>query len=58
MIPVQNLEQHARKFLESDLSMQSRYQLATEVRDSIEIVHTSEYLNFLKSFFRVFSTVL
>lgn len=39
-------------------AMQSRLQLATEVRDSIEIVHTSEYLNFLKSYFRVFSTLL
>lgn len=38
--------------------MQNRLQLATEVRDSIEIVHTSEYSNFLKSYFRVFSTVL
>lgn len=58
MIPVSNFDQHARKFLEPDLSMQNRYQLATEVRDSIEIVHTSEYLNFLKSYFRVFSTLL
>jgi len=38
--------------------MQNRFGLATEVRDSIEIVHTSEYLNFLKSYFRVFSTLL
>lgn len=39
-------------------AMQNRLLLATEVRDSIEIVHTSEYLNFLKSYFRVFSTLL
>lgn len=39
-------------------AMQNRLILATEVRDSIEIVHTSEYLNFLKSYFRVFSTLL
>eukprot|EP00250_Pteridium_aquilinum_P025117 c30180_g1_i1 orf=1-957(-) len=58
MIPVSNFDQHARKFLEPDLSMQNRYQLATEVRDSIEIVHTSEYPNFLKSYFRVFSNLL
>ncbi|KAJ7563398.1 hypothetical protein O6H91_03G108600 [Diphasiastrum complanatum] len=58
MIPIANIEQHARKFLEPDLSMQQRYQLATEVRDSIELVHTSEYLNFLKNYFRVFSNLL
>ena len=39
-------------------AMQNRHQLAIEVRDTIEIVHTSEYLNFLKSYFRVFSTLL
>lgn len=39
-------------------AMQNRLLLATEVRDSIEIVHTSEYLNFLKSYFRVFSQLL
>ena len=38
--------------------MQNRYQLATEVRDSLDIVHSSEYLNFLKSYFRVFSSIL
>ncbi|KAJ7564762.1 hypothetical protein O6H91_02G032300 [Diphasiastrum complanatum] len=58
MFPTANIDQHARKFSEADLSMQQRYQLATEVRDSIEIVHTSEYLNFLKSYFKVFSNVL
>lgn len=58
MIPIQNFDQHARKFLEPELPMQNRYQLATEVRDSLEIVHTSEYLNFLKSYFRVFSSIL
>lgn len=58
MIPIANFEQHARRFLEQDLSMQNRLTLATEVRDSIEIVHTSEYLNFLKSYFVVFSNLL
>jgi transformation/transcription domain-associated protein len=58
MIPIANFEQHAHKFLETDLPMQSRLALATEVRDSIEIVHTSEYLNFLKSYFRVFYQLL
>eukprot|EP00897_Mesotaenium_endlicherianum_P005503 jgi/Mesen1/4981/ME000248S04265 len=38
--------------------MAQRHQLATEVRDSIEIAHTSEYQNFLKSYFRVFWQVL
>ncbi|KAG6555625.1 hypothetical protein Mapa_002860 [Marchantia paleacea] len=58
MIHTANFDQHARKFLDPDLSMQNRLLLATEVRDSIEIVHTSEYLNFLKSYFSVFSQLL
>ncbi|GLJ07095.1 hypothetical protein SUGI_0058030 [Cryptomeria japonica] len=58
MIPIQNFEQHARRFMEPELPMQMRYQLATEVRDNLEILHTSEYLNFLKSYFRVFSAIL
>ncbi|CAM6100600.1 unnamed protein product [Calypogeia fissa] len=58
MIHTSTFDQHARKFLDPDLSMQNRLLLATEVRDSIEIVHTSEYLNFLKSYFRVFSQLL
>ena len=39
-------------------AMQNRHQLAIEVRDTLEIVHTSEYPNFLKSYFRVFSALL
>lgn len=39
-------------------AMQTRLQLAMEVRDSLEIAHTSEYLNFLKCYFRAFSNVL
>ncbi|ERM96869.1 hypothetical protein AMTR_s00254p00000830 [Amborella trichopoda] len=38
--------------------MPVRLTMATEVRDSLEIVHSSEYLNFLKCYFRVFSTIL
>lgn len=32
--------------------------MATEVRDSLEIAHTPEYLNFLKCYFRAFSVIL
>ena len=32
--------------------------MAMEVRDSLEIAHTSEYLNFLKCYFRSFSMIL
>lgn len=32
--------------------------MAMEVRDSLEIAHTSEYLNFLKCYFRAFSVIL
>lgn len=32
--------------------------MAMEVRDSLEITHTGEYLNFLKCYFRAFSAIL
>lgn len=32
--------------------------MAMEVRDSLEITHTSDYLNFLRCYFRAFSTIL
>lgn len=32
--------------------------MAMEVRDSLEIAHTAEYLNFLKCYFRAFSAIL
>ena len=35
-----------------------RLEIVTSVRDGIEIVHTSEYVNFLKSFFPAFKDVL
>lgn len=38
--------------------MHARFNLAVEVRDSLEIAHTAEYLNFLKCYFRAFSVIL
>ncbi|KAF5199838.1 Transcription-associated protein [Thalictrum thalictroides] len=58
MSPIQNFEQHARLLLESNLPIQTRLQMVMEVRDSLEIVHTAEYLNFLKCYFRAFSVIL
>ncbi|KAL2520396.1 Phosphatidylinositol 3- and 4-kinase family protein with FAT domain [Forsythia ovata] len=58
MRPVQNFEQHARHLIEPELSIQARLQMAMEVRDSLEICHTGEYLNFLKCYFRAFSAIL
>ncbi|KAK2974573.1 hypothetical protein RJ640_016914 [Escallonia rubra] len=39
-------------------AIQTRLQMAMEVRDSLEITHTGEYLNFLKCYFRAFSGIL
>lgn len=36
----------------------ARLQMVMEVRDSLEIAHTAEYLNFLKCYFRAFSAIL
>lgn len=58
MSPVQNFEQHSRNLIDPDLTIQARLQMAMEVRDSLEIAHTAEYLNFLKCYFRAFSVVL
>ncbi|XP_044463478.1 transformation/transcription domain-associated protein-like isoform X2 [Mangifera indica] len=58
MSPIQNFEQHSRRLVEPDLQIQVRLQMAMEVRDSLEIAHTAEYLNFLKWYFRAFSVIL
>ncbi|XP_022741614.1 transformation/transcription domain-associated protein-like isoform X2 [Durio zibethinus] len=58
MSPIQNFEQHSLHLVEPDLPIQTRLQMAIEVRDSLEIAHTAEYLNFLKCYFRAFSVVL
>lgn len=58
MAPILNYEQHAQRLVEPDLPVQVRLQMAMEVRDSLEIAHTSEYLNFLKCYFRAFSAIL
>ncbi|XP_061345668.1 uncharacterized protein LOC133291419 isoform X3 [Gastrolobium bilobum] len=58
MSPVQNFEQHSRHLVESNLMIQERLQMVMEVRDSLEIAHTAEYLNFLKCYFRAFSAIL
>ncbi|GMI76973.1 hypothetical protein like AT2G17930 [Hibiscus trionum] len=58
MSPIQNFEQHSRHLVEPDLPIQTRLQMAMEVKDSLEIAHTAEYLNFLKCYFRAFSVIL
>ncbi|KAA8531972.1 hypothetical protein F0562_006886 [Nyssa sinensis] len=58
MSPIQNFEQHSRHLVEPDIAIQTRLQMAMEVRDSLEITHTGEYLNFLKCYFRAFSAIL
>ena len=53
-----NFEAHARRFLDPALPPAARHQLAQEIRESIEIVQTSEYSNFLQHFIRAFNTYL
>ena len=45
-------------FLWFETAIQSRLQMAMEVRDSLEVTHTGEYLNFLRFYFRAFSMIL
>ncbi len=53
-----NFETHARRFLDPALAPAARLQLAQEIRESIEIVQTSEYVNFLQHFVRAFNMYL
>ncbi|KAG2376186.1 uncharacterized protein HKW66_Vig0156600 [Vigna angularis] len=45
-------------FLLLTFAIPGRLQMVMEVRDSLEIAHTAEYLNFLKCYFRAFSAIL
>lgn len=58
MSPIANFDVHSRHLIEPDISIQTRLQMAMEVRDSLEIAHTAEYLNFLRCYFQAFSVVL
>ncbi|EMS56975.1 hypothetical protein TRIUR3_08968 [Triticum urartu] len=53
-----NMEMHSQKLFEPDLPVQVRLQLVMEVRDSLEMTHTPDYLNFLRCYFRAFSAIL
>jgi transformation/transcription domain-associated protein len=58
MILNNNFAEHARKLLDPSLPVSAKQQLVTEMRDSIEIVHTSEYGNFLTNLFPAFHQML
>ena len=58
MLITNNFEAHARKLLSPEHSATQKQQLVTEIRDSIEIVHTSEYGNFLRHLFPAFYRLL
>jgi hypothetical protein len=49
-----NFETHANRFLDPNLPAKDRLALAQEIRESIEIVQTSEYGNFLQHFVKAF----
>ena len=53
-----NFENHANRFLDPKLQAKDRHALAQEIRESIEIVQTSEYANFLQHFVKAFNTYL
>lgn len=53
-----NFESHARRLVSPETSVAQKQQLVTEMRDSIEIVHTSEYGNFLRHLFPAFYRLL
>ena len=57
MVP-KNFAEHAEKFFAANITITKQLELASEVRASIEIAHTSEYANWLKAYFDVFLKLL
>ena len=57
MLITNNFEAHATRLLRAE-NLQQRQQLVMEMRDSIEIVHTAEYGNFLRHLFPAFYQLL
>jgi transformation/transcription domain-associated protein len=53
-----NFEAHAQAFKDTENDVKARLQRVTTFRESIEIVHTAEYENFLIHLFPVFSDAL
>eukprot|EP00215_Chloropicon_roscoffensis_P004283 CAMPEP_0198472016 /NCGR_PEP_ID=MMETSP1456-20131121/27437_1 /TAXON_ID=1461544 ORGANISM="Unidentified sp., Strain RCC1871" /NCGR_SAMPLE_ID=MMETSP1456 /ASSEMBLY_ACC=CAM_ASM_001119 /LENGTH=149 /DNA_ID=CAMNT_0044198617 /DNA_START=137 /DNA_END=583 /DNA_ORIENTATION=- len=58
LILTSNFQEHAKDFFDDNATCDSLIQVATEVRDCIEIAHTSEYKKFLHFYFPAFEHVL
>jgi transformation/transcription domain-associated protein len=53
-----DFESQAERLVDDSATTSERLEIATGVRDGIEIVHTSEYVNFLKCYFPAFKDIL
>jgi len=53
-----DFETNAGRLMDKSATTSERLEVATAVKDGIEIVHTNEYGNFLKSYFPAFKEVL
>ena len=58
MLQASSFAAHSAEFVADGVSMARLHELAGEVRDSIEIVHTQEYASFLQHYFPAFSKLL
>lgn len=58
MITADGFKSHCAKLTDPSISHDARRDLAAEVRDSIELVHSQEYPNFLSNYLPAFETVL
>eukprot|EP00899_Mesostigma_viride_P026573 jgi/Mesvir1/70/Mv13673-RA.2 len=58
MSPISDVEAHAHKLIDPAVPISAKIQVATEVRDSIELTHPSEYANFLTAYFKVVCQLL
>jgi phosphatidylinositol kinase/protein kinase (PI-3 family) len=58
MLTTPNFEAHVARLVDPTATPEARRALATEVRDSIEVVHSAEYGAFLQHFFPAFRDVL
>ena len=53
-----DFETNAGRLMDKSATTSERLEVATAVKDGIEIVHSNEYGNFLKSYFPAFKDVL
>lgn len=58
MLTSDGFKRHCSQLIDPSITHEARKELAAEVRDSIELVHSQEYSNFLSNYLPAFQTIL